>query len=164
MISEEGNNILSSKRDTVCKLSLLTFFIAAWFFVFDSIAGAQEAQSGYSLIGTIQSDYLTGAVVAVAKDEQSFFRKFDKLPDGSQIVEVWSDSILLKRPDGTTYEMYILHETKTVASVQNNVLGKPFTPEAAQRTQDIPPNAPLERIPNSHGKRRQGGNRSADDE
>jgi hypothetical protein len=76
-----------------------------------SQVNAQSAtESGYSLIGTIRSGDFSGAVIKVAKGEQSFFRLFEKLPDGSQIVQVHDDSISLKGTDGTIYDMYISHE------------------------------------------------------
>jgi len=83
-------------------------------------------QSGYSLVGTIQSGDFSGAVISVAKGEQSFFRLFEKLPDGSQIVAVRPDYITLKGPDGVTYELFILHETKNVASVQREIPADPY--------------------------------------
>ncbi len=66
--------------------------------------------AGYNLIGTIRSGYFSGAVIIVTKGEQSFFRLFDKLPDGSQIVGVRDDSISLRGTDGMLYDMYISHE------------------------------------------------------
>jgi len=145
MIGEKNNSMLSPRRGAVRKLALLIFFICSWFFTIDTVVQAQQAPSGYSLNGTIQSSDLTGAVITVAKGEQSFFRKFEKLPDGSQIVAVRPDSIVLKHPDGTTYEMYVLHETKTVASVQPIRPVQPLQPvqqpvQPVQRVQPIQPN------------------------
>ncbi len=145
--------MLPLKRGTVCKLALLIFFLSSWCFVIDIRVEAQEAPSGYSLNGTIQSSDLTGAVITVAKGEQSFFRKFERLPDGSQIVGVRPDSILLKRADGTTYEMYILHETKTVASAQpSQPSAQPSQPPAqpaqppAQPAQPVRPVQPVQPV------------------
>ncbi len=161
MIREEGNHILSPKKETASALVLLSFFIISWFFIISTTGDAQEAaQSGYGLIGTIQSGDLTGAVIAVTKGEQSFFRKFEKLPDGSQIVGVHPDSIVLKGPDGTTFEMYVLHDTKTVASVQpaqpvQSV--QPTTrvdPYAQGSIRSAPGERPLSSYEKRHGRRR----------
>lgn len=93
-------------------VSLLIFVTLS----FTSQVNAQVAtQSGYSLVGTIRSGDFSGAVIIVAKGEQSFFRLFEKLPDGSQVVKVRDDCISLKGSDGTLYDMYISHE-KTIGS------------------------------------------------
>ncbi len=156
MILGEYKRMSSEKNDAASLRFFPTFAVFLMLCVAGRAVEAQEtAQSGYSLVGTIQSGDLTGAVITVSKTEQTFFRKFEKLPDGSQIVEVHPDSIALKRDDGTKFEMYTLHETKTIASAQ------PAAPPANTRQpevrQSIPEpyyGAPPERIPNSHGKRR----------
>ncbi len=71
---------------------------------------AAPASGGYSLIGTIQSQDFSGAVIRSGSSDQTY-RLGEKLPDGSQIIKVQSDSILLKDADGMTYEMFILHES-----------------------------------------------------
>ncbi len=90
-------------------------------------------QSGYRLIGTIQSSTLIGAVIKDGTNSQSFYQLYDKLPDGSQIVKIHEDSISLKSPDGVLYDMYIAHE-KIVGSA---------VPEAAA----IEPSSPPENVP-----------------
>jgi hypothetical protein len=98
------------KKRAVCNLLLINLL----FFLPLSLTRYANAQvttsSGYNLIGTIRSGDFSGAVIIVAKGEQSFFRLFEKLPDGSQIVQVRDDSISLKGADGTLYDMYISHE------------------------------------------------------
>jgi hypothetical protein len=71
----------------------------------------------YRLIGSIQSRDFTGAVISDAKGEQSVYGLLDKLPDGSQIVEVRQDSISLKGADGTSYEIYIAHDMKKLPKI-----------------------------------------------
>ncbi len=116
MISREYSLIPSIKTESTRSLVLLTFFVSLWI-CFSGTAYAQEAaQSGYSLIGTIQGGDLTGAVIAVAKGEQSFFRKFDKLPDGSQLVAIRSNSISLKGESGNIYDIYINHDLRTAGT------------------------------------------------
>ncbi len=163
MVSCRNNHIPFPKIKTTSKVALLSFFIFSLFWI-PAEAVCQEAQSGYNLIGTIQSGDLTGAVIAVSKSEQTFFRKFDKLPDGSQIIEVLPESIVLKRADGTKYEIYTLHETKTVASAQ------PPTPANTYTSSVPPPNpdplnvTPSERFSSkSVGKRRPLNGRRAEE-
>ncbi|HYA88349.1 MAG TPA: hypothetical protein VEI57_14940 [Nitrospirota bacterium] len=105
------------KKRSVRNLFLVNFLIFIPF-TLSVQANAQAATPpGYSLVGTIRGEDFSGAVIIVSKGEQSFFRLFDKLPDGSQIIEVRTDNIVLRGTDGMTYEMYILHETKNVAAV-----------------------------------------------
>ncbi len=116
MISREYSLIQSLKNESPRSLVLLTFIVFLWTCL-SGTANAQEAtQSGYSLIGTIQGGDLTGAVIAVAKGEQSFFRKFDKLPDGSRLVAIRSNSISLKGESGNIYDIYINHDLKTAGT------------------------------------------------
>ena len=55
---------------------------------------------------------LIGAVLVDAKGEQTFYRLHERLLDGSQVIKVRSDSILLQRSDSTVYEIFIAHDTK----------------------------------------------------
>ncbi len=151
MTPGENKRMPPEKNEAASLLLFLTFAVFLLFCLTGRTVEAQET-AGYSLVGTIQSGDLTGAVIAVSKTEQTFFRKFEKLPDGSQIVEVHPDSIVLKRDDGTRFEMYTLHETKTVASAQPAANTR--QPEVRQSAPEPYYGAPPERIPNSHGKRR----------
>ncbi len=92
-----------------------------------------DAQQASSLIGTIESGSFIGAVLSDAKGEQVVYRLRDKLPDGSQITAIRSDSISLKSADGTFYTMYISHDTKTVASSQPAAHAPVASPESAPR-------------------------------
>ncbi len=149
------------RNTSICKRALLIFLLVSPMCIIDFNAEAQvAAQSGYSLIGTIQSGDLTGAVIAITKSEQSFFRKFEKLPDGSQIVEVRPDSVVVKRDDGTAYEMFVLHETKTVASaqpvqpvqtIQPNIQGDPY---ASGITRSATGERPLSSFEKRRGRRK----------
>lgn len=106
------------KEETSGTVRLMALTISLVLFIVGT-AHAQTADPQTSrLIGTIQSENFTGAVFSDPKGEQSFFRSFDKLPDGSQIVAVRSDSISLKGTDGTSYDMYIAHDM-TVSSGRN---------------------------------------------
>ena len=105
------------KKRSVRNLFLINLLIFVPFTL--SIQANVQAATppGYSLVGTIRSSDFSGAVVNVSKGEQSFFRLFEKLPDGSQLIEVRKDSIVLQGTDGLTYEMYTLHETRNVPEV-----------------------------------------------
>jgi hypothetical protein len=69
--------------------------------------------SSLRLIGTVMAGRFTGAVLGDAKGEQTFYRLYENLPDGSQLVKVQRDHILVKRSDGAVYEIYIAHDTNT---------------------------------------------------
>jgi hypothetical protein len=135
------------KKKTVHTLVLLTLLISPALFLADGV-DAQPVQSlepprdpnAYSptalpaapsvfrLIGTVEGKAFAGAVLDDATGAQSFYRINDKLPDGSQVVKVQSDSISLKRDDGTAYELYITHDTKTVVPTKLPVSAGPVTP------------------------------------
>jgi hypothetical protein len=76
-------------------------------------SGSASGASTYRLIGTIQSEALSGAVVNDAAGQQSFYRLNETLPDGSQVVKILENSIQLRGADGVRYELFILHELKT---------------------------------------------------
>ena len=69
--------------------------------------------STYRLIGTIEGASFAGAVLEDASG-QAFYRMNEKLPDGSQIVKVQRDRIVLRRADGNTTEIQIVDDTKIV--------------------------------------------------
>lgn len=75
--------------------------------------------SEYKLIGTIESSFFSGAVLADGA-RQEFYRLKQKLPDGTIIEKVMQDMVTLRRPDGTTIDIEVVDETKIVA-VKNNV-------------------------------------------
>jgi hypothetical protein len=79
-------------------------------FFFCDAGHAQPTQandpSGYRLIGTMEGSPLTGAVISDSTGTQTFYRVHELLPDGSQVVKVRSDSVSLKRSDGTTFDLY----------------------------------------------------------
>ena len=97
-----------NKEEIITIITLLMFTA----FVHAVRADAQEAvaPSAYRLIGTIEGKDIAGAVLIDSAGSQTFFRLHETAPDGSQIVAVESDSVLLKRPDGTRYALYINHD------------------------------------------------------
>jgi hypothetical protein len=99
------------KNDLIRTFLLIIILFLLPLCLIDQVQGqVATTQSGYNLIGTIRSGGFSGAVINVAKGEQSFFRLFEKLPDGSRIVQVRDDSISIKGTDGTLYDMFISHE------------------------------------------------------
>jgi general secretion pathway protein C len=77
-------------------------------------APAAESYTAFTLIGTIEGEYFSGAVLADATNLQAFYRLDQKLPDGSRIVKVTRDRVTLKRPDGATVDIEIVDDTKIV--------------------------------------------------
>jgi general secretion pathway protein C len=77
-------------------------------------APAAESYTAYTLIGTIEGESFAGAVLADTANQQAFYRRDQKLPDGSLLVKVRLDRVTLKRPDGSTVEIQIVDDTKIV--------------------------------------------------
>jgi general secretion pathway protein C len=69
--------------------------------------------SAYRLIGTIEGDNFSGAVLEDASG-QAFYHTDQKLPDGSQIVNVQRDKVTLRRADGSTIQLQVVDDTKIV--------------------------------------------------
>jgi general secretion pathway protein C len=76
-------------------------------------SGPAVESSVYRLIGTIEGDRFSGAVLEDASG-QAFYRIDQKLPDGSQIIKVQRDKITLRRADGSTTEIQVVDDTKIV--------------------------------------------------
>ncbi len=114
--------------------------------------------SGYTLIGTIRSRDFVGAVITVSNNEQLFYRLGETLPDGSKVVKVQSDSVLLKGSDGIVYQMYIVQGNKNISAVLPYSSSDPFAGKVMTPAAERPPNAYEKR----HQKRL--GTRSSDDE
>jgi len=116
--------------------SVIAFVLLLFFVV--TVEGQAIGPQASRLIGTIQSNNFIGAVFSDSKGEQSFYRLFDTLPDGSRIVAVRSDSISLKGTDGMSYDMYIAHDmtksavANTAAPVQPVGPVEPFAAGALQ--------------------------------
>ncbi len=136
-----GTNILRNFPHFIIAFSLVVLFSVVK--VSAQTAGSQTP----SLVGTIESGAFVGAVLSDAKGEQVFYRLKEKLPDGSQIVKVRANSISLKGADGTSYDMYISHDTKTVASAHRNLQADPYASGSIQKT-------PAERPPSFYERRR----------
>ena len=102
------------RNKAVRTLTLIGFLVSSAFLAAGS-AAAQAAegpstQAFFRLIGTVGSKGFSGAVIVDGTGAQTFFRLHDTAPDGSRIVAVENDRISLKRPDGTRYELFIIHD------------------------------------------------------
>lgn len=130
-------------RSIITEISGKSFRMALVFalvlFFVDTMNAQPVSPQASRLIGTIQSVNFIGAVFSDSKGEQTFFRVFDTLPDGSQITAVRADSIVLKGADGTSYEMYIAHDriisppARTVAPLPSDTPPDPYAPGAIRR-------------------------------
>jgi general secretion pathway protein C len=76
-------------------------------------ASSSEA-SAFRLIGTIEGEHFSGAVLEDASGVQNFYRIQVKMPDGSRIVKVQRDKITIRRPDGGAFDLQIIDDTKIV--------------------------------------------------
>ena len=136
----------SIKEETVGKLFRMALVFTLVLFFVDTVDAQPVGPQVTRLIGTIQSKNFIGAVFSDSKGEQSFYRVFDTLPDGSKIVAVRSDSISLKGTDGVSYDMYIAHDmttspiANTAAPVRPDVPADPYVPPAIQKATPEPRN------------------------
>jgi hypothetical protein len=127
----------------VCLFLVFTSLLASSLSA-ESASGAspEGAPSSFSLIGTIKSGPFSGAVLQDATGKQTFYQLHEKLPDGSRIVKLREDSISLKGEDGTVYDMYIAHDTKSAASSSGYNASNPasiyhkITPAQQERIQE----------------------------
>ena len=78
-----------------------------------SAPSAAEIAPTYKLIGTVEGELFSGAVLEDSTG-QVFYRIHQKLPDGSQIIKVGRDEITIKRADGVTAKLQVADDTKIV--------------------------------------------------
>ncbi len=133
------------KKKTVHNPAFLTVLSFSALFLVNTAVAQSGGPQAYCLIGTIQSEDFTGAVINDPTGVQSFYRLKEKLPDGSTIVQVRPDSITLRGADGTSYDMYILHETKAVASIKPDAPADPYAAGAIRNIDAEQPNSPVRR-------------------
>lgn len=72
----------------------------------------------YKLIGTVEGETFSGAVLADGKI-QAFYRINRELPDGSTIIKVMRDKVTLRRSDGVTVNVELVDDTKIVTTQKN---------------------------------------------
>ena len=95
-------------RGKVLRTAIFMTVLAGTLFGDGAVAVAQidASPSSFRLVGTIESGPFTGAVIDDTQNPQVFYRLSQRLPDGSQIVEVHGNYIVLKEQDGTRTELY----------------------------------------------------------
>lgn len=74
---------------------------------------ASAASSSYTLVGTVEGEVFAGAVLDDGTG-QVFYRIHQRMPDGSSLVKVTREKVMLRRPDGTTVTIQVIDETKIV--------------------------------------------------
>lgn len=68
----------------------------------------------FKLIGTVEGDSFSGAVLEDSTGTQNFYRLREKLADGSQIAKITRDKVVLKLADGSAVELQVSDDTKIV--------------------------------------------------
>lgn len=76
---------------------------------------AQSVPVLYKLIGTVEGDAFAGAVLEDAAG-QAFYRIDQRMPDGSSIIKVSRDKVVLRLSDGSTITVEVVDDTKIVKS------------------------------------------------
>jgi len=122
----------------------MLFLTAAFYFSFLGIHSSSTSfaatASSPRLVGTVQGGPFSGAVFDDGT-AQTFYRLHEQLPDGSYIVKVRSDSILIKKDDGVLYEMFT---TGTANSAATAVPSPSLSPAARpQPTAPHPGKSPI---------------------
>ena len=135
------NRLRSIKKENVGKLFRVALVFTLVLFFVDTLDAQPAGPQVTRLIGTIQSKNFIGAVFSDAKGEQSFYRLYEKLPDGMKIVEVRSNSITLKGESGEHYDVYINHNIKTVgAAIQSAHIASSSPGTAISTAEPLQPN------------------------
>lgn len=92
--------------------SMIALALPAYAQVKSAAPAAPVAPGDYRLIGTMEGNTFTGAVLVDSTGLQTFYRLNEVLPDGSRLVKVGSYSVVVKQSDDTSSELYINHDMK----------------------------------------------------
>jgi type II secretion system protein C len=76
----------------------------------------------YKLIGTVEGERFAGAVLE-DKSGQAFYRINEKLPDGSAMVKIMRDRVVIRRSDGVNVNIDVVDDTKIVPVQQPGANG-----------------------------------------
>jgi hypothetical protein len=113
-------------------LLLMTAFMIIDLVSVPSLSAAAIAPSTPSrLVGTVEGAPFTGAVFDDGTGVQTFYRLHEQLPDGSYIVKVRNDSILIKKTDGVLYEIYTTGTANSAATTVPSTSVAPAGPRGA---------------------------------
>jgi general secretion pathway protein C len=63
----------------------------------------------------VEGESFAGAVLQDAAGVQTFYRRNEKLPDGSRIIKVLRDKVTIKREGGGTFDLQVVDDTKIVS-------------------------------------------------
>lgn len=138
--------------------SLLAGAAVFFFFLWLHAPSAEAASSPYRLIGVIKAEGFTGAVLADSAGGQILYRLYEQLPDGSKLVKVANDSILLKSSEGVSYEVFIAHDRLVPPNIPVNA-GSAVTPDIQTGTREERP-ALRSDVPTNDRKKRLSRRRS----
>jgi hypothetical protein len=121
----------------------ILFLAAAFYFIcrggihYSSTSFA-ATESSPRLVGTVQGGPFSGAVFDDGT-AQTFYRLHEQLPDGSYIVKVRSNSILIKKGDGVLYEMFTTGAANSAATaVPSPSVPSPSLSPAARQQPSAP--------------------------
>lgn len=136
---------------TILRSLLLT---AAFWLPFQGVAispsaAATPSPSSPRLVGTVESGPFSGAVFDDGTGVQTFYRLHEKLPDGSAVVKVRSDSILIRKEDGLLYEMFTSGSANSAATALPAQIISPTMPQPTETDSGTPirPKGRLGRTP-----------------
>lgn len=119
-IAETGRRTIEPKRELSDYMQILDRGLFG-----DGRVPEKEAAaaSSFRLIGTVEGEVFSGAVLEDASRVQNFYRLGEKLPDGSQLVKVMRDRAALRLSDGSTTDLQIVEDTKIVAAPKKGAGG-----------------------------------------
>lgn len=128
-LAETGRRTIEPKRELSDYMQILDRGLFG-----DGRVPAKEGAvaSSFRLIGTVEGEVFSGAVLEDASLVQNFYRLGEKLPDGSQLVKVMRDRAALRLSDGSTTDLQIVEDTKIVA-VPKKGAGGPGIRKVADR-------------------------------
>ena len=111
-------------------------------------APAEQSSADQRLVGTTEGAVFSGAVLMDSSGKQQFFRVNELLPDGSRLIKVKSESILVRRPDGRTYEVFVFRELR--AAVPSSGSNPAVAPrDSDERDASEPRRPPRRHVPSA---------------
>lgn len=109
-------------------------------------SAATPSPSSPRLVGTVEGGPFSGAVFDDGTGVQTFYRLQEQLPDGSHIVKVRNDSIVIKKDDGLLYEMYTTGTANSTATALPSPYISPARPHSSKQGPGVPPIRPRGRL------------------
>lgn len=138
---------------TITSSNSFRYLCTAMMFLFFSLMGASSISAGPAaslstprLVGTVEGEPFSGAVFDDGTGVQTFYRLHEQLPDGSFIVKVRSDSIAIKKSDGSLYEIFTSGTANTAATALPAAGVVPTEPNASRQDSGTVPVRPHGRL------------------